>query len=173
MGYHRISADMECIIPAGAMYSVVVTQIKEEKPYITVTYGVNKQGKEELAAMGIETNRKSCNAVVNRGESFVLYQDNWIDLIDMPPEFIQNYLNYNRSYKEEWIVVDNISIKVYADFVDPDPDEENDNEPDPVPEETDDIAEETGDASVFLLIYLAVTAMLLMLASKNRRKQAR
>ena len=40
-GYHRIKTNKVCIIPEGLKYSVVVTQMREGKPYVSVFYDFN------------------------------------------------------------------------------------------------------------------------------------
>ena len=119
-GYHRIKTDKVCIIPAGFRYSVVVTQMREGKSYVSVFYDFNEQSVRDKEADGVTGIRKYSNAVVNRGESYILDEGNWIDWVDYIPTFRRNFTGSYPSIKEEWICVDNFSIKAYADFIEQD-----------------------------------------------------
>ena len=77
----------------------------------------NEQSVKDKEAAGQTGIRKYYNAVVNRGESYVFDKGKWSDWVDFIPTF-RSYLvdKYPRN-REEWICVDNFSIKVYADFI--------------------------------------------------------
>ena len=119
-GYHRIALGKECIIPEGARYSVIVTQTKEDAPYVSIFYGVNEQYATEVDPEGKRGVKIYFNAIVNKGESYILDQGTWYDLADFIPTLKQNILKSYTGIKPEWLSIDNFSIKVYADFVDRD-----------------------------------------------------
>lgn len=119
-GYHRIKTSDICIIPAGRRYSVVVTQEKNNESYITVFYDLNKKSVEDREAEGKTGIRSFSKAVVNRGESYVLLNGEWNDWVDFIPAIRQGYVSTVPTVKEDWIDIDNFSIKAYADFIEQD-----------------------------------------------------
>ena len=116
-GYHRIKTNKVCIIPEGLKYSVVVTQMREGKPYVSVFYDFNEQSVIDKEAAGMTGIRKYSNAVVNRGESYILDEGKWMDWVDYIPTFKRAYASVYTRTKEEWLAVDNFSIKAYADYI--------------------------------------------------------
>ena len=116
-GYHRIKTDKVCIIPEGFRYSVVVTQEKEGEDYISVFLNFNEQSVLDREASGEQGIRKYAKAVVNRGESYVLYNGDWIDWVDFIPSIQYSVAQGNPGIEEDWLDIDNFSIKVYADFI--------------------------------------------------------
>ena len=118
-GYHRMAIDKVCIIPEGAKYSVVVTQKTEDKPYVSVNYNINGQFIAEADPDTSNKTDKYFNAVVNRGESYILDQGRWIDMVDSMPALKKTVASIF-DVKDEWFCIDNFSIKVYADFIEAD-----------------------------------------------------
>ena len=68
-------------------------------------------------AAGMTGIRKYSNAVVNRGESYILDEGKWMDWVDYIPTFKRAYASVYTRTKEEWLAVDNFSIKAYADYI--------------------------------------------------------
>ena len=116
-GYHRIKTDKVCIIPEGFRYSVVVTQEHEGKNYVSVFYNFNEQSVIDREARGIQGIRKYAKAVVNKGESYIRYDGQWMDWVDFIPNIKYSFAKGSPGVEENWIDIDNISIKVYADFI--------------------------------------------------------
>ena len=116
-GYHRIKTDKVCIIPAGLKYSVVVTKMKQGRPYVSVFYDFSEQYWKDQVAQGNDGVKKYSNAVVNKGESYILDRGKWTDWADYIPEFRNVYTSVYTRTKEEWLAVDNFSIKAYADYI--------------------------------------------------------
>ena len=116
-GYHRIKTNKACIIPEGLKYSVVVTKMRQGKPYVSVYYGFNEQYWKDKEAQGNSGITRYSNAIVNRGESYILDEGKWTDWADYIPEFMRAYTSIYSGAKQEWIAVDNFSIKAYADYI--------------------------------------------------------
>ena len=116
-GYHRMKTNKVCIIPEGMKYSVVVTQMRAGKPYVSVFYDFNEQSVKDKEARGVTGIKKYSNAVVNKGESYILDEGKWLDLVDYLPELIRNYTSVHTAVQDNWMAVDNFSIKAYADYI--------------------------------------------------------
>ncbi|MBP3879420.1 MAG: hypothetical protein J6D46_03800, partial [Lachnospiraceae bacterium] len=116
-GYHRMKTNKVCIIPEGMKYSVVVTQMRAGKPYVSVFYDFNEQSVKDKEARGVTGIKKYSNAVVNKGESYILDEGKWQDLVDYLPELIRNYTSVHTAVQDNWMAVDNFSIKAYADYI--------------------------------------------------------
>ena len=116
-GYHRIKTDKACIIPAGLKYSVVVTMMKADKPYVSVFFGDNEQSVKDQIALGNDLAKTYANAVVNRGESYILDKGKWTDWVDAIPAFKRFIVSTDDTQEEKWTAVDNFSIKAYADYI--------------------------------------------------------
>ena len=119
-GYHRIKTDKVCIIPEGFRYSVVVKQEAEGKNYVSIFLNLNEQSVIDREARGAQGITKYYKAVVNKGESYVCYNGQWMDWVDFIPNIQYSYAKGNPGVEEKWIDIDNFSIKVYADFINQD-----------------------------------------------------
>lgn len=98
-GYHKENLDKSYPIAAGESYSVVVTLRFPDGNYgVLYSTGFNKDFSEQFDSSIYFV------AIVNPGESFLFYQNGWIDLCDNI-----------KSLEERGYVCDNFSIKAYAD----------------------------------------------------------
>ena len=54
---------------------------------------------------------------MNKGESYIRYDGQWMDWVDFIPNIKYSFAKGSPGVEENWIDIDNISIKVYADFI--------------------------------------------------------
>lgn len=106
-GFHRFSLFEPISIQKGDRIGIVariVSEDERETSYsITASMGVGK----ELAKAS--ESEDYCIAVVNRGESFLLYEDKWYDWVD----YLETY-PYAEETEYNGCVIDNPAVKLFV-----------------------------------------------------------
>ncbi len=123
-GFHRIDLASGVTVKAGQRYSVVMTQRDSSGLYQTVFgSGLTKEGVGYYKEARDESNFTCANAIVNRGESMLYSDGEWVDWVDgvqliksLVGQKLADEVGTSDTYDLNNVYTyDNFLIKTYAD----------------------------------------------------------